>query len=205
MRFFASVAGGILVALGLFLLMHHLIAGVPNIDKDGDKNLNLDYVRVKADDIENIKERRKPPPPEEPKEPPPPPKLTLQNNDKPPPDMPDIKTPNINVAISTGDGPYLGGFNPGNPGEDGDVIPIVRIEPQYPREAALDGTEGWVEVEIVIEADGTVSSVTVLNSEPRRVFDRATQRAVYKWKFKPRVIDGQAVSRKAKTRLEFKL
>lgn len=205
MRFFASVAGGILVALGLFLLMHRLIAGVPTINRDDANRLNLDYVRVKADDIENIKERRKPPPPEEPKEPPPPPKLTLQNNDKPPPDMPDIKTPNINVAISTGDGPYLGGFNPGNPGEDGDVIPIVRIEPQYPREAALDGTEGWVELELIIEADGTVSSASVVNSEPRRVFNRAAQRAVYKWKFKPRVLDGQAVSRKATVRLDFNL
>ncbi|MEM8548582.1 MAG: energy transducer TonB, partial [Pseudomonadota bacterium] len=135
---------------------------------------------------------------------PPPPKLTVQNNDKPPPDIPDIKTPNVDIAVA-GDGVYLGGFDAGNPGQDGDVIPIVRIEPQYPRDAAMNGIEGWVDVAILIAADGSVKNVDVVDSDPRRVFDKAARRAVYKWKFKPRVVDGQAVERTANTRLNFSL
>ena len=119
--------------------------------------------------------------------------------------MPNIQTPNVNVAIATGDGPYLGGWGGGDNAPEGDVIPIVQIEPQYPREAALDGTEGWVKLEFTILADGSVDQVRVVDSNPRRVFDRNAQRALYKWKFKPRVVDGQAVARQASITLEFKL
>ncbi|MEM7610380.1 MAG: energy transducer TonB [Pseudomonadota bacterium] len=205
MRYLASVAAGTIVALGLFFLMHALIAGTPTFDRDANTRAQLDFVRVKQDEIQQIKERRKPPEPEKPKEPPPPPKLSVAKNDKPPPDMPDIQTPQINVAVSTGNGPYLGGWSPGDPAAEGDVIPIVSIQPQYPRDAALNGIEGWVELKFTIEADGSVSDVSVVNSEPRRTFDRSAQRALYKWKFKPRVIDGQAVAREAVIKLDFNL
>ncbi|MEO1595322.1 MAG: TonB family protein [Pseudomonadota bacterium] len=205
MRFVLSVFSGIVVALGLFLLMHALIAGTPSIgDKDADR-VSLDFVRVKQDEIQNQKERRKPPEPEKPKEPPPPPKLNVQNQQKPPPDMPDIQAPAVNVPIASGTGPYLGGWNPGEQAPEGDVIPIVSIQPQYPREAALEGLEGWVELEFTIEADGSVSEVSVVNSQPRRIFDRNAQRALYKWKFKPRVVDGQAIARRARITLDFSL
>lgn len=205
MRYVLSVMAGIIAALALFLLMHALIAGTPNIgDKDADR-LSLDFVRVKQDEIQNVKERRKPPEPEEPKEPPPPPKINVQNQSKPPPDMPNIMAPAVSVPIASGGGPYLGGWSPGEQAPEGDVIPIVSIQPQYPRDAALQGIEGWVELEFTIEADGTVSEVSVADSEPRRVFDRNAQRALYKWKFKPRVVDGKAVARRAKIRLDFSL
>lgn len=202
MRYLGSTALGILVALGLFLLMHTLIAGEPDIGDRNAERVQLDFVRVKQDEITNQRDRRKPPPPEKPKEPPPPPKLTVNNNDKPPPDMPDIMAPIVSVPISTGGGPYLGGFGGSNT-QEGDVIPIVRIQPQYPREAALDGIEGWVKLEFTIEADGTVSDVAVLDSQPRRIFDRSARQALYKWKFKPRVIDGQATARRAATTIDF--
>lgn len=205
MRFVFSLIAGVITALLLFLLMHALIAGTPYLsDRDRDRN-QLDFVRVKQDEIEQIKERRKPPEPEKPKEPPPPPKLTQPRNDKPPPDMPDIQTPQINVSSSAGGGPYIGGWSPGQAAPEGDVIPIVRIDPQYPRDAALEGTEGWVKLKFTIEADGSVSNVEVLESEPRRVFDRNAQRALYRWKFKPRVIDGKAVAREATTTIDFNL
>ncbi|MEN7341522.1 MAG: energy transducer TonB [Pseudomonadota bacterium] len=204
MRLFGSAAVGFFVALGLFLLMYALIAGELKIDESDLEKANLDFVRVKQDDIENVKDRRKPPPPEEPKEPPPPPKLTVQNNDKPPPDIPDIQTPNVAVAIG-GNGPYLGGMGASGPPKEGDVIPIVMIQPQYPREALLDGTEGWVKLGFTIEADGSVSDVEVLEAEPRRLFDRSARQAMYKWKFKPRVVDGQAIARRASYTLNFNL
>ncbi|MEL7296494.1 MAG: energy transducer TonB [Pseudomonadota bacterium] len=204
MRYFGSVGIGALVALGLFLLMHALIAGDLNIDDKDKDRVNLDFVRVKQDEITNLKDRRKPPEPEEPKEPPPPPKLTVSNDDRPPPDLPDIQTPNVAVAIG-GQGPYLGGMGASGPPKEGDVIPIVMIQPQYPREALLDGTEGWVKLGFTIEADGSVSDVEVLESQPRRIFDRAARQALYKWKFKPRVVDGQAIARPASFTLDFKM
>ena len=77
---------------------------------------------------------------------------------------------------------------------DGELIPLVRIAPQYPRNAARDGIEGWVKMEFTINKAGTVSDPKVLESKPRRVFDRAARRAILKWKFKPRVVDGKPVA-----------
>ncbi len=84
-------------------------------------------------------------------------------------------------------------------------MPIVRIEPQWPREALVAGIEGYVVVEVTIAADGSVKEAFVIESNPRRLFDRNVIRAVLKWKFKPRIINGVAVERKAIQRLDFLL
>jgi protein TonB len=88
---------------------------------------------------------------------------------------------------------------------DGELIPLVKIAPRYPRKAALAGKEGWVKVEFTVTELGTVADVKVLDSKPRRLFDRAAKRAILKWKFKPRVVDGKPVARRAVQVIEFKL
>ena len=84
-------------------------------------------------------------------------------------------------------------------------MPIVRINPQWPREALVEGIEGYVIVEVTIAADGSVRGVVVMESVPRRLFDRNVIRAVLKWKFKPRIVNGVPVERKAIQRLDFNL
>ena len=84
-------------------------------------------------------------------------------------------------------------------------MPIVRIDPQWPREALISCIEGYVEVEVTIGADGSVKDVSIIASEPKRMFDRNVIRAVLKWKFKPRIINGVPVERKAIQMLEFTL
>lgn len=205
MRFFVSLAAGLLVALGLFLLMHQLISGAPAISKDSDTRLSLDFVRVEQDEIENVKERKPPPEPEKPKEPPPPPKLTQPSQDKPRPDLPRMETPRINMPAAAGGGPYLGQWSAGDPSAEGDVVPIVRIEPQWPREALIEGISGWVLIEFTINEDGTVSDPEVVDAEPRRMFERNALRAIFKWKFKPRIVDGKPVKRRAAQRIDFNI
>lgn len=196
---------GIVASIILFWIMQFLISG-----QGGGANLEeggriTDVIRVKADELTQLKQRRKPPPPPPPKKPPPPPKLTVSSQVKPQVQPLKIEVPNVSLGVSTGGGPYLGGFQSDAPPQEGDVIPIVRIQPRYPREALLDGTEGWVKLMLTIAPDGTVSGAKVLDASPRRVFDRAATRAVYKWKFKPRVVNGQAVSRQAEQTIEFSL
>ena len=205
MRFFWSSLLGVLVALGLFWLMHTLISGPSNTTRDRDDSVSLDFIQVDQDEIENIRKRTPPPKPEPPKKPPPPPKLSVENQDRPQQPMPRIDMPKVNLGISSGQGPYLGNWTAGDPSAEGDIIPIVQIAPQYPRDAAIKGIEGWVEIEFTIEPDGTVSDPKVIASEPRRVFDRDAIRAIYKWKFKPRIVDGKAVSRRATQRMDFTL
>ena len=85
------------------------------------------------------------------------------------------------------------------------MIPIVRINPQYPRDALMAGTEGFVEIEFTIMENGTVANAEVIRSEPRRIFNRAALRAIYRWKFKPRIIDGVPVQRRARQTIEFNM
>ena len=81
----------------------------------------------------------------------------------------------------------------------------MRIDPQWPREALIEGTAGGVEFEFTILPDGTVEDPVVIDSEPPRLFDRNARRAILRWKFKPRIVDGQAVSRRATQRIDFVL
>lgn len=205
MRFLISAISGIVIALMLFWIMHSLISGSRDANRDGDQPLRLDFIQVDPDELENIKQRKPPPKPEPPEKPPPPPKLTVDNPDRPQQDMPQIEMPKISLAVASGGGPYLGGWSAGDAAAEGDVIPIVRIEPQYPREALLDGISGYVLVEFTIEPDGSVSDCKILESQPRRMFDRNAVRAIYKWKFKPRIVNGKPVARRATQRLDFNL
>ena len=53
---------------------------------------------------------------------------------------------------------------------------------------------------------GTVANVTILEAKPRKIFNKAAKRALLKWRYKPKVVDGKAVGQKGqKVNLEFKL
>jgi periplasmic protein TonB len=204
MRFLLAAGAGLTAALLLFLLMHTLISGEQDFS-DAELAVGLvDFIRVREDEITQLKDRVRPEEPPLPDQPPPPPQFTLSNpSDRPPAAALDIEVPAISMSVSTGNGPYIGQWTPGDPSAEGDVIPIVRIDPQWPREALLEGTEGWVEVEFTILPDGSVEDPVVLRSEPARLFDRNAMRAILRWQFKPRIVDGQAVARRAVQRIDF--
>lgn len=82
---------------------------------------------------------------------------------------------------------------------------VKRVNPSYPAQALRSRTEGWVELSFTITTNGDVEDVEVVNSNPRRVFDRDAARALSQWKFTPRVEGGKAVEAKARQRLEFSL
>lgn len=204
MRYLVSVVLGVIMALLLFYVMHSLVAGREGFDASQAGGKVVEFVRVRPDEVTQTKDRRVPRKPPPPKKPPPPPKLKVAQQQQPPPTPMDIETPDIDVGFS-GSGPYLGSWQAGDPSAEGDVIPIVRIEPQYPREALLKGIQGWVRVRFTIMEDGSVDDPHVVESEPRRLFDRAAIRAILRWKFKPRIVDGKAVRREAEQVIDFKL
>jgi protein TonB len=119
--------------------------------------------------------------------------------------MPKLDLPSLDVPMSGGAGMFIGNFASVDKTEEGDIIPIVVIRPLYPREAAMQGLEGWVKVEFTITAIGTVKNPRVVDSKPKRIFNREAIRAILKWKFKPRVIDGVAVDRPATQVIDFSL
>ena len=48
-------------------------------------------------------------------------------------------------------------------------------------------------VEFTVTKQGTVRGVKVVKAEPESLFDQAAMDAALKFKYKPRVIDGEAV------------
>ena len=83
------------------------------------------------------------------------------------------------------------------------LIPIVKIQPKYPREALREGKTGFVSVKLTVDEKGRVISAIIEESRPPRIFDAAAVEALLKWKFKPRVIDGVAVKQVGLTTIEF--
>lgn len=66
-----------------------------------------------------------------------------------------------------------------------DLKPLKRIEPEYPPAAVRAGKTGFVEVEFTVDADGKVTSVSVVNAKPARTFESAAVKAVKQWQFAP--------------------
>lgn len=191
------VASG--VTFGLFYLMQALISmGVAEAERVFAGHV-IEFVRLKRDSQLDLKKRRLPdkaPPEEEP----PPPELDLSR-----PVRPDLDLDAMSIALAhqvdLGAGPDFGDM-----GSDQDIVPIVRVNPQYPIRAADRGIQGWVEVQFTISAAGTVKDPVVVDAEPATIFNRAALRAIRKWKYSPKIEEGVAVDRPdVRVRLHFNL
>jgi TonB family protein len=78
---------------------------------------------------------------------------------------------------------------------DGDYLPLIAVQPQYPTVAANDGIEGWALVSFTVREDGLVEedTVAIVDAEPATVFNKTATRAAVKFEFQPRVVNGKAV------------
>ena len=196
-RYVFSVVVGSVITLGLIFVMHLLIEyGESAISKERDRHM-LEFVRVKRNEnlnTEDITPEKPPKPPEVPPEVPP------QDMDSVDPNAPsvNIPPPSVNNAVDIG-GP--GGMNVA----EGDYLPIVRVAPVYPARALSRGIEGYVDMGFTVTTTGTVRDPVVLFSTSS-LFERAATRAVLKFKYKPRVVDGVPVDvPNVKTRISFQL
>jgi protein TonB len=193
------------VTFGLFVFMHKLISSGAGNNDDLDAISGIHFGPVDIPDDVLTRNRRVPKKPPPPKNPPPPPKMEIAKVDQVVQDMPKLDIPNLNNPLVGGDGIFLGNFGSLDKTEEGDIIPIVVIRPMYPRDAAMQGLEGWVKVAFIITEVGTVKEPRVIDADPPRIFNREALRAILKWKFKPRVVDGVAVEREATQVIDFSL
>lgn len=79
------------------------------------------------------------------------------------------------------------------------------ISPVYPDEALRTNTEGWVEMLFTVDAEGKVSDVEVVNSQPKNVFERAAIAAMKRARYEPVLLDGQPVAQRARFKISFRL
>jgi len=199
-RFLVSILLGAGVTFVLFSFMAFLVSSG---DRNKEEQLENIIVEVNTTPPKSSAEtRRRVPPP-----PPPPPKSP------PKPQAPEPEANNNTSGISFNmPGVQLSGANAGISapgagfGRDGDATPIVRIEPKYPMQAARDGKEGWVKLSFTINEIGGVEDVEVIEAQPKRVFDKEAKRALRKWKYKPKVVDGKAMRQAGlSVQLDFKM
>ena len=186
-RFATSTGLAILVTFGLFWAMQALITVGYEL-LEGGEQLSIEFVRLKRDTTPP-ESKREPPKREKPKQPPPPPDISRSRTTLDPGEGVAAIAPQIDptASIETGIG--------GTGGSDRDVVPLVKTEPEYPAQAEARGITGWVTVEFTIAKTGAVKDPVVLASRPERVFDRAALTAVRRWKYNPKIVDGEAVER----------
>jgi protein TonB len=87
----------------------------------------------------------------------------------------------------------IGRRGPPQMGQDRDVIPLVRIPPEYPPHSG--NTEGWVKVQFSITETGSVRDAFVVDANPTGVFDAAALKAIARWRYSPKIEGGVAVER----------
>ncbi len=184
------------VTFALFVLMYKLISSGGGRNEEMEAIAGIHFGPVDIPDEVMTRSRRIPPKPPPPKKPPPPPKMEIEQAQQIS-TMPKLDLPNLDLPLVGGEGMFIGNFGTVDKTAEGDIIPLVVIRPMYPRDAAMKGIEGWVKVEFTITAIGTVKDPRVVDSDPPRIFNREALRAILKWKFKPRVVDGVAVDRPA--------
>jgi protein TonB len=172
------------VTLGLFFLMQSLIQSGGSALTDAPKGSVLDFVRVKKEEAVQKKDR-KPTKPPKPKEPPP---------DMAPPQMdapsPESATSGMNFGADVAADISLDGGLALASG-DGEFLPIVRVAAVYPRRALQRGIEGFVDVEFTVSKLGSVTNPKVIQASPAGIFDQAALDATLKYKYKPRVVNGE--------------
>ena len=183
LKYALTASLGFSITLTLFFVMQALIAS----DRTPDEAVPGEPIEITMGTIETPPERKtyELPPREPTATPPAPPKLTVTETKQPAFTEAFAIGPPITEPIDIG---------PGSWGPvDGDSMPLVRVEPVYPERAIVRGVEGWVQLAFTISKTGSVEDLRVVDSEPGTIFNRAARRAVNRWKYKPKVVNGVPV------------
>ena len=181
-RFAIAGVTGLVVTFALLWVMQILIAtGKDALTNKRDFRF-VDFVRIKRDEVVNLDEDKPEKPPEPEQQPP----------DMPQPELDQLNTSDtVNISFSrTGIelDPTRGNFSI----VDGDYLPIVKVAPIYPRRAQTRGLEGYCLLEFTVTRTGTVRDARAIECT-NSLFKRASVNAAAKFKYKPRVVDGQEI------------
>jgi protein TonB len=83
--------------------------------------------------------------------------------------------------------------------------PVKRVPPDYPPAARKRGLQGYVTLNVLVKADGSVEGIRVVNADPPGIFDDAAKQAIAQWVFRPAEYQGAPVSYRCKQTIKFQL
>mgnify|MGYP001817537777 FL=1 len=180
-RMFISILLAIPVVVGLFMVMHSLI------DRDFEnpdiKARKIAEIVQPDEEIELEASQKKPDKVEDPEEPPP--DMQMAEIDF------DVDTDTANMAPTTAVEVDIS--TTGMSSGDGEYLPIVKVAPIYPRRAQTRGISGYCIVEYTVTTSGAIRDPVAVDCQPEGVFEKASVKAALKFKYKPRVVDGEAI------------
>jgi protein TonB len=181
-RIAVSIPIGVAVTFALLFAMQLMISTGQDAVTDARNFRVVDMVRVERSEVVETKEAK----PERPPTPPVPP-------ERPTPDHGDqfdtlmsvsMSAPAIEATLATAGVGF--GIS------DGEYLPIVKVAPVYPQRALARRLEGHVVLEFIVTRAGTVKDIVVVDSSAP-IFEQPAIEAAEKFRYKPRVIDGEAV------------
>lgn len=204
-RWVLALFGGVVVSLFLFWSMQKMIHTDNKNIVENEIYKMIDFVQPERQESSPEKLKELPPEPK-PKKAPPKTQMTTQAQE--------VQTPQtqLNIAPPSLGAPSLGrGERPKLMAPmkvaklDSELIPMVQIKPAYPEKAKRMGVEGAVKVSLEVNEAGEVQNIEILESNPEGVFDASVRKALRRWKFRPKTVDGRAVPQTGVLTLTFKL
>ncbi len=197
MRIMLAAIPAALITFSLQMVMVTLITFADrNLDKE--PALRLPDIAMPATEIETLRAVERPQMP--------------VLDEPPPPEVPQQAFDNIDGGTEVGliaSGPLASALDlsigAGVSASDGEYLPIVKVAPQYPRQALKRRLEGEVVLEYTVTRQGSVANARVLfSTDP--VFNQAAVDSAMRYKYKPRVVGGQAIEvAGVRTRIKFRL
>lgn len=183
------------VTIALFILMYSLIEFTrPHLNEA--KMVKIQDITMPRTEIHTHVAQAKPAKPEKPSKPPPEAQKPQQQNLN-------VKTginvgyqPKANVKVGTG----------GLAVSDGQYLPLVKVAPMYPPRAQSRGIQGYCIVSYTVTKSGATKNVHAVDCKPPGYFEDASVKAAEKFKYKPRVVDGQPIAVKGvRNKFKFEL
>ena len=187
LRYVVAAVLGAIAALALLLLMHTLIA---TSDRRIDEGVAMRIADITMPEtrIETNVKAQKPEKVDDPEKPPPPVDTPEQH------DFDDAAGSRITVSMAATPKQEIQihtGISAAS--SDGEYLPIVKVAPIYPRRAQSRGITGYCIVEYTVTTTGATRDPVAIDCSPAGMWEDASVKAALKFKYKPRVIDGEPV------------
>ncbi|KPA19668.1 TonB family protein [Candidatus Magnetomorum sp. HK-1] len=88
---------------------------------------------------------------------------------------------------------------------DNPLTPLIKIPPMYPIRAKRRGIQGWVKVKFLVNTEGKIEKLDILEAHPKNMFEKSVLNCVSKWSFRPGTVEGIPVKTWAETIIRFEM
>lgn len=212
MRFLVAFLGAPIITFALLLFMAGLINQKISQHRQHNENPSFDLLLSNKDESFESRTRKKPIPPKPETQQEMQVTQVLQTTASAPDMSIELELPHLDLSSNTSamaiSMPGIESMQQSLSALQGETMamPLYRVNPKYPRKALRLGKQGHVLLSFDINQAGRVENIQVLEAKPQRMFERSARQALKKWRYKPMVVNGQAVSKLGqKIRLDFKM